>query len=283
MIATIIVQILTIQNKNETVATVVTTFESTTIPETPEITESLDELEIQVQEYLDGCSDGNWAVYVKDESTGLSFSINDSQMVSASLIKLFVAGCYYEQVENGLIKDNDYNQELLYLMISQSDNDAWEEIETIIGKGNYEKGIEMVTDFCHEHGYENSGRLYYEGYWNQGGEEPDNTTSVSDIGNVLDSIYNGTYVSTECSYTIMEYMLDQIKTNKIPSGLPEGTKCANKTGELNTVENDAAIISTSKTDYILVVMSEDDYDTELVQNEIVELSTLVYNYFEETN
>ena len=47
----------------------------------------------------------------------------------------------------------------------------------------------------------------------------------------------------------------QTRCNKIPAQLPEGVKTANKTGELDNVENDAGIIYDSKNDVVIVFMS----------------------------
>ena len=41
-----------------------------------------------------------------------------------------------------------------------------------------------------------------------------------------------------------------------PAGLPEGTLCANKTGETDTCQHDAAIVFGPEKDYILCVMSD---------------------------
>ncbi len=40
----------------------------------------------------------------------------------------------------------------------------------------------------------------------------------------------------------MAYLKAQQLRSKIPDGVPSGVQTANKTGELDTVENDAAIV-----------------------------------------
>lgn len=55
----------------------------------------------------------------------------------------------------------------------------------------------------------------------------------------------------------------QTNRSKIPAGLPEGIRSANKTGEmpegynLGCIENDIAIIFTDKSDYVLAVLSNE--------------------------
>lgn len=45
---------------------------------------------------------------------------------------------------------------------------------------------------------------------------------------------------------------------KIPAGLPSGIKCANKTGENDSCQNDVAIVYGKKTTYILCIFAQTD-------------------------
>ena len=58
----------------------------------------------------------------------------------------------------------------------------------------------------------------------------------------------------------------------------EGVTVANKTGEIDYVENDGAIVFTDKCDYILVVMAEDVNHEMLGVPEISKVSEMVYKY-----
>ena len=75
-------------------------------------------------------------------------------------------------------------------------------------------------------------------------------------------------------------MYFQLKTqqrkNKIPAQLPEGVGTANKTGELDTVENDAAIIyDTAKgIDLVVCFMSQDLTDTGAAQSTMLQMHAL---------
>ena len=230
----------------------------------------MDALREPLEEYLDDL-DGDWAVYIRNLNNDEVLSINDHRMPSASLIKLITAGCYLEKVENGDLEESSRSETDLEYMISWSDNDAWEDLETLIGNGDYNKGLQAVTDFADDHGYENTGRLI-------GGDsiyspDADNFTSVSETADVLYQIYQGTFVSQSASERLLALMLDQHVTTKIPAGLPEGIVCANKTGELSGVENDAAIVYGLNTDYILVIMSDDNY---IGTAPVAELSEYIY-------
>ena len=64
------------------------------------------------------------------------------------------------------------------------------------------------------------------------------------------------------------------RTSKIPAGVPKEVKTGNKTGELDNVDNDAAIIWAPDCTYILCIMSSDAGGR---IPEIVRLSGMVYD------
>lgn len=229
-----------------------------------------DEVKKAVQEYLDEQS-GEYAVYIKNLDTDDTIVINDHQMPSASLIKLFVAGCYFEETEAGRLAVSDMSERELAMMISWSDNNAWQALETRLGGGNYSKGLEMVTAFAKAHGYKDTGRLI--GGASIYSPDAENLTSVNDVGRLLEEVVKGEYVSEKASGELLELMKDQHITTKIPAGLPEGIGSANKTGELSGVENDAAIVYGQNMDYILVIMSDQNY---IGTGPVAELSSLIY-------
>ena len=239
------------------------------IEETPEPDENpLDALKTEIEAYLSG-AEGDWSVYLKDLKTGNSFVINDHQMQSASLIKLFTAGRYLEAVENGEIYETRESAYNLQAMISWSDNDAWEYLETYIGNGDFIGGFMSVTDFAHRFGCVNSGRNI--GSLEVWDEYAENLTTASEIGKVLEAVYNRNYVSEQASQRLYELMAAQQYISKIPAGLPEEFESASKSGELSGIENDAAIIHGTDTDYILVVLSNDVYE-EPAAEDIAEIS-----------
>ena len=103
--------------------------------------------------------------------------------------------------------------------------------------------------------------------------EADNTTSVSDTGELLSQVYHKEFVSEAASEKLLELMKEQHIITKIPAGLPEGIESANKTGELSGIENDAAIVWGENTDYILVIMNDYNY---IGTQPVVDLSEMIY-------
>ncbi len=216
---------------------------------------------------------GEWGIWIKDLKTSEELNLNSHQMRSASLIKLFTAGRYFQAVEAGEIQATEKTEKYLQKMISLSDNDAWVALETAIGKGSYKTGYRSVTEFANSLGYPDTGRQIITG----GSSKKRNLTSAESVGRVLYSIYAGTYVSRNCSATVLDYMKNQHFRYKIPQELPEGIACANKTGELNSIQNDAAIVYGEKKDYIIVIMS-DGVSANHVIDDIISISAAVYEY-----
>ena len=243
-----------------------------TIPPTPDPQDEL----VPILEDTIKDMDGEWSIYIEDLKRGKVTVIDNRQMVAASLIKLFTAGTYFNEIKEGNIVESPYADEQLRLMISMSSNDAWEKLEGYIGNGNTNAGIVKVTEFANDNGYKDTGRLI--GAESIFSENAKNLSSVSDVGKALHNIYNNKYVNEDASKKILECMLEQERTQKIPAGLPEGTKCANKTGELDDVHNDAAIIYADNTDYILVIMTEKQISDYVAFENIAEVSRIVYEY-----
>ena len=209
--------------------------------------------------------DGSWSVYAKNLDTGETALVNDRPMVAASLIKLFVAGAYYETdpqaADAAWCSRTD-------LMISVSSNDA---CNALIDR----LGMDAINRFIRARGCENTelNRKMLE----QNNQE--NYTSALECGTVLEAIVNGEYVSPAASARLLENLKAQERTGKIPAGVPEGIETANKTGELSDTENDACIVWSRGGTYILCVMACDQTNVVNAREEIIALSQLVYRYF----
>lgn len=246
---------------------------------------SMDNLLNQVQSLLPS-DNGTWSVYVCNLAKNTEGSINDQQMQAASLIKLYIMGAVYEDYDSlSATYGKDKLDDNLNSMITVSDNDAANTLVNYLGGGDDAAGMARVNKFCQDHGYTSTsmGRLLLAD--NSNG---DNYTSVKDCGKFLKTIYQidkGT--STDDTLAGAEYMYHllkmQTRTNKIPAQMPEGVKVANKTGELDTVENDAGIIyDTAKgIDLVVCFMSQDLNDTAAAQNTIAQISRSIYGYYNE--
>lgn len=260
-------------------------FGGTSTSAEPVTDEELQALLNQIQGQLP-VDNGNWSVFVSDLINETEGCINEQSMQAASLIKLYIMGAVYEDYDKlsaSYGKDSLDNN--LNSMITVSDNDAANTLVNYLGSGDDAAGMARVNKFCQDHGYTSTsmGRLLLAD--NSNG---DNYTSVKDCGKFLKTIYQqdkGT--STEDTLAGAEYMYHllkmQTRQNKIPAQMPDGVKVANKTGELDTVENDAGIIyDTAKgIDLVICFMSQDVKDTSAAQSTIAEDSRAIYGYYNE--
>lgn len=231
-------------------------------------------------------SNGSWSVYICDLSGGSEGIINDFSMQAASLIKLYIMGAVYENYDS--LAQSHSTDELdsnISSMITVSDNDAANALVNWLGNGDDGAGMAKVNEFCQNHDFTSTqmNRMLL-----SGNENGDNYTSARDCGTFLKEIYqisNGTISdSTLPNAEAMYYQLKmQQRKNKIPAQLPEGVHTANKTGELDTVENDAAIIFDTAKGINLIVcfMSQDLTDTEAARQTIAADARAIYGYYNE--
>ena len=219
---------------------------------------------------------GDWSLYLYRLDTDEEIAINaDQPMVSASLIKLYIAGCYLERVKKGKLDDNyDYQ---LFKMLSESDNGATNTLIDVLG-------MDRINRFMKKHHFK-AGKLNRKMLVQNGTE---NYTSSADCGKVLREVYNWDYVNPDSSARVMRALWAQIPRNrqKIPAGVPSDIETANKTGELYikdqngtsiAIQNDAAVIFAPHHPYILVVMTAVPGGGEgQLHREIAGLSAQVY-------
>lgn len=235
-----------------------------------------------------------WAVSAVDLADGTLYGYHDDmQMQSASVIKVFIMAavydrvCYPKDTESAIYVQEEYEGELKTLltnMITVSDNDAANRLVELLGYGNFREGQKVVNTFCRENGFGGTslGRRFL-------AENPadDNYTTSGDCMKLLRDLYNGSCVCAEASEKMLNMLKNQTRTEKIPSGIPAGTVCANKTGEmpqgygLGCIENDIAIVYGEHGDYILCVLSNDlDGRNEEAKKRIAEISGYVYEEFQ---
>lgn len=221
-------------------------------------------------------ANGTWACYLCDLSTDSLAAIGNVSMQSAGLISLFIMGSVYEQYDTLIQKYGSSLDTALASMITDSDDAAAVQLLDDLGNGDSLAGMAAVNQFCQNHGFESTsiGRLPGD----TDNLTADNYTSVTDCGNFLKNIYQGTLAGSD---RMKELLGQQKQTDKIPSLLPEDAKTANKAGELSNVKNDAAILygTADGKDLILVFMSENLTDADAAQSFIAQESLSIYNIF----
>lgn len=246
----------------------------------------LDELQASLEELMKQ-QRGQWSIYVKDLERDVSISVNSRQMYAASLIKLFVMEkCFQDMDELVLHTGESAGEErirsLLVYMIEYSDNESFNELIRLQNaEGDFAAGCEKMNAFLIEKGYTDTG-IYHSLSPSKtrnveiSGQE--NCTSVEDCGALLEAVYRGTCVSEEASEEMLELLLNQQNTSKIPEGVPDSVQVANKTGETDEIQHDAAIVYGPQTDYILCVMSEGAGGAGIAIRQIQKISAVAYEY-----
>lgn len=259
------------------------------------VDDGLEELEAMLGE-MTADEDGIWSIYVKDLGTDECISINNQSMYAASLIKLFVMESSFLNLDklagnaasySGIGEDAayEYVTETLADMIEISDNESYNELVRLNSREqDFTEGCLALNEYLEDSCYINTG-IYHT--LSPSDTEPEKTadkqnyTSVEDCGTLLEAIYDGTCVSETASEMMLGFLLQQQVVNKIPAGLPSYITAANKTGETDDTQHDAAIVFGDKTDYILCIMSSDITDAEAAAAMIQDISGEVYQYLNE--
>ena len=220
-------------------------------------------------------SGGKYSLKVISLSSNESIDVGNcnTKMISASLIKLYVAGAVYENMDavKAFESYSGETEHLISNMIAVSDNNACNTLVNRLGGGDENKGMATVNNFCRKHGFYNTQMnrrmLNFNGL--------ENYTSTTDCCNILKSYYNKQLKGSE---NIIRYMKAQTVRTKIPSGITDGTVVANKTGELANVENDSAIVYSSKGVYIMCAMTQNLSDTAAARNAIAQAAYAVHQH-----
>lgn len=222
---------------------------------------------------------GTWDIYVYDLTHGefaKAASQEDSPMVAASLIKLYIMGAVFQQFqERKLYYDETWPS--IRKMIVTSDNFCANWLTIRLGEGQEAKGIEAVTAFAHSLGCSSTSMNRTMLDTTSGLE---NYTSAEDVALLFKLLYRYELISPEYSEDMLTYLKAQTINNRIPAGLPAGTVCAHKTGDLQHLCcADAGLVFSPGADYILSVINNGSEDDKAAASAIVELSSQVYAFF----
>lgn len=228
---------------------------------------------------------GTWQVYVEDLASGASTSIDSHTGYAASVIKLYVMLAVFQRIADGALTEDASVDQLLTQMITVSSNEATNSLITQLGGGDMDAGFTQVNDIAARYGFKDSHIDQALGVID--GDSNRKATTVDDAGRFMAAVYRGELVSGDASRRMLDLLLGQTRRAKIPGGVPSGVTVANKTGESDGVENDAAIVfagadtsaaidgTATQGDYVLVVMTS-DVPSAAAQASICDLSSMVW-------
>jgi beta-lactamase class A len=163
-------------------------------------------------------------------------------------------------------------RELLRRMITRSSNLATNQLIELVGAAN-------VTETAHALGARHLSVL--RGVEDQKAFDKGmiNTTTSADLATLLEAIEKGAVLSSSSSAEMRDILLAQEFNEKIPAGLPPGTKVAHKTGEITAVSHDAAVVyPPGRKPYVLVVLTKGIRDGKASGALIADISRLAWTH-----
>ena len=237
---------------------------------------------------------GKYAIFIKDLKTQNTYELNSAEVFgAASIYKLAVMYMTFDQIEKGALSKTQIltssqseldqaiadaegtevtsnNQatisysvkEALRLMITISDNYSALLLAERLGWQNIDK-------FMEKEGFSEI---------NLADANSPNVTARS-ISMLLEKIYKKEAVSKKFSEEMISLLLAQKVNDRIPKYLPTDIKVAHKTGELETIRNDAGIIFGKRGDYIFVFLTDTKNPPDAVEN-IATLSKQIFKELE---
>lgn len=155
-------------------------------------------------------------------------------------------------------------KELLRYMIVFSDNTAWDMLmDNLLGKTH-----EIDARIESELGLELTQRVPFQ-------------STARELGEVYEGLYYNRYLSQESNEYLMELLtnITESQNDRIPSGLPVGTKVAHKIGTWIGIYEDGGIVFGEKFDYVIVIMNRDT-STQQAIKDISKMSEIVWEFIE---
>jgi beta-lactamase class A len=106
-----------------------------------------------------------------------------------------------------------------------------------------------------------------------------NTTTAQDLAELLTALERGQAAAAASTDSMRSILLRQEFNDRIPAGLPPGTRVAHKTGEITAVAHDAAIVYLpGRAPYVLVVLTRGIRDAKVSGALAADISRFVYEH-----
>lgn len=232
---------------------------------------------------------------------GMNWEINcdkDAPMPSASIVKIPIMLAYQYAARDGKINLSDKVElkardraegsgilktfkpgsvfsvdDLIYLMITQSDNTAANMLIDLLG-------IDTLNAYFRKMGLKNTNlsRKMMDFKARKSGVE--NYTTAADIAYLLEKLYRGKFMNVPTSKKCLRLLASQKINDRIPRKLPSSTVVAHKTGLENGVCHDVGIVYTNKGNYLICVLTKHQYKCARYTKKLIQdISLLTYNYY----
>ncbi len=241
-----------------------------------------------------GHAPGHVGIAIEDLATGMTSGINASaSLPAASTIKIPVMIEVFKQMEKGALdlntrlhlesRDKDYGwgdladarvgnvysvKELLWLMITNSDNTATNMLIRLVGRAHI-NGTMASLGFDHTRLHDDI-RTDTDAIYTL-------RSSAHDMMEMLDAIARGRLVDAWSSKQMLAILTGQRHNTLLPMALPEGVKIAHKTGSLHDTLNDVGIVYKAGEPYVIAVMTTKLPDLDIGRRFIRKVSRIAYD------
>ena len=106
-----------------------------------------------------------------------------------------------------------------------------------------------------------------------------NTTTARDLATILAAIETGRAANAAATREMRDHLLADEFNDRIPAGLPPGTRVAHKTGDITALAHDAGIVyPKGRKPYVLVVMTRGIPKPDDSARLIADISRIVYDH-----
>lgn len=178
---------------------------------------------------------GTYGVWVYRLESGESYGFNENQVfTAASLIKLPVMLTVYLETEENSLNLEEY-RDRLEAMGQRSDNAAFNRTVKFLGETKIQETIDYLE----------MGKTSF----------AQNKTTPRDIGLFFQKLYQGNLISNQHQEEFFLFLTNSIYEDRIPAGVPAGTRVVHKIGTEIGAFADAGIIFAQKP-FVLVIMSD---------------------------
>ncbi|SCK02480.1 Beta-lactamase precursor [uncultured Eubacterium sp.] len=237
------------------------------------------------------------AFLIKDLSDGETLCHNECLKVpSASLIKMYILVEAFRCIKIGsltldkeiAVKKEDlvdfsvlqflrprlYSlEELLSLMVVYSDNTATNVLVDYFGMASLNELMQQIG--CRTSVIQRKMMDFAAAE-----EGRQNYTSVMDMTSLLERLYQGSLLGQPFDAQMLDIMKGQADEEAMRRDLPDELVIARKSGELDALDHDIAIVYTEKRNYIYVFFSWETGDNNCGRKVLAETSKLVFDYFQ---
>ena len=243
--------------------------------------------------------DGVLGVAILDLSSGQKFLLHsDDVFPQASSIKVAVLAELYRQAQAGKLKLTDLYtvqatdlvpdstimggltpgvtritlRDLATMMIAVSDNSA---TNVLIDR----VGMENVNALMDSLGLAHTRLRRKMMDLKAASEGRENISTPAEMMTLLEDLYRGKVLNKEMTADFF-VMLSTPKNSFIPRDLPEGSKIANKPGELEGVRNDSGVVFVENRPYVICVMTTYLHRERDGEEAIAKISAAAYRMFD---